>query len=149
MLFELEVPARKICEQIDLSYPTVLKALTVIRMAIVANSPDLQRKAGEIELAEFYFCGKRKGERRRGAEERCTNSRRRGSRFRAGGRRFQTCPCPNGTIGPRAPRDHGRTPTRYPLCYQRCVRTESEADHQQSRSARRPRPLMGGATQDD
>jgi transposase len=66
-LFELEVSARKICEQIDLSYPTVLKALTVIRMAIVANSPDLQLLAGEIELDEFYFCGKRKGKRGRGA----------------------------------------------------------------------------------
>jgi transposase len=66
-LFELEVSARKICEQIDLSYPTVLKALAVIRMAIVANSPDLQLLAGEIELDEFYFCGKRKGKRGRGA----------------------------------------------------------------------------------
>jgi transposase len=54
-------------EQIDLSYPTVLKALTVMRMAIVANSPDLQLLAGEIELDESYFGGKRKGKRGRGA----------------------------------------------------------------------------------
>jgi len=66
-LFELELSAKKIAEQIDLSYPTVLKALTVIRMAIVANSPDLKLLAGEIELDESYFGGKRKGQRGRGA----------------------------------------------------------------------------------
>jgi len=66
-LFELELSAKKISEQIDLSYPTVLKALTVMRMAIVANSPDLQLLTGEIELDESYFGGKRKGKRGRGA----------------------------------------------------------------------------------
>ena len=66
-LFELELSARKIAEQIDLSYPTVLKALTVIRMAIVANSPNQQLLAGEIEVDESYFGGKRKGKRGRGA----------------------------------------------------------------------------------
>jgi transposase len=66
-LFELELSAKKIAEQIDLSYPTVLKALTVMRMAIVANSPDLKLLAGEIELDESYFGGKRKGQRGRGA----------------------------------------------------------------------------------
>jgi len=45
----------------------VLKALTVIRMAIIANSPDLQLFAGEIELDESYFGGRRKGKRGRGA----------------------------------------------------------------------------------
>ena len=38
--FELELSARKITQQIDLSYPTVLKAITLIRKAIVANSAD-------------------------------------------------------------------------------------------------------------
>jgi transposase len=66
-LFELELLAKMITGQIDLSYPKVLKALTVIRMAIVANSPDLQLLAGEIELDESYFGGKRKGQRGRGA----------------------------------------------------------------------------------
>jgi transposase len=66
-LFELELSAKKIAEQIDLSYPTVLKALTVMRMAIVANSPDLHLLTGEIELDESYFGGKRKGKRGRGA----------------------------------------------------------------------------------
>ena len=66
-LFEIELSARKIAEQIDLSYPTVLKALTVIRMAIIANSSDQHLLAGEIELDESYFGGKRKGKRGRGA----------------------------------------------------------------------------------
>jgi transposase len=66
-LFELELSAKKITEQIDLSYPTVLKALAVIRMAIVANSPDLKLLAGEIEFDESYLGGKRKGQRGRGA----------------------------------------------------------------------------------
>jgi transposase len=66
-LFEIELSARKIAEQIDLSYPTVLKALTVIRMAIIANSSDQQLLAGEIELDESYFGGRRKGKRGRGA----------------------------------------------------------------------------------
>jgi transposase len=66
-LFELELSARKIAEQIDLSYPTVLKALTVIRMAIIANSPNQHLLAGEIEVDESYFGGKRKGKRGRGA----------------------------------------------------------------------------------
>jgi transposase len=66
-LFELELSARKIAEQIDLSYPTVLKGLTVIRMAIIANSPNQHLLAGEIEVDESYFGGKRKGKRGRGA----------------------------------------------------------------------------------
>ena len=37
-LFELELSAKKISEQITLSYPTVLKAAHMIRLAIVANS---------------------------------------------------------------------------------------------------------------
>jgi transposase len=37
-LFELEMSARKIAQQIDLSYPTVLKAVTLIRKAIVPTA---------------------------------------------------------------------------------------------------------------
>ena len=66
-LFELELSARKIAEQVDLSYPTVLKAITVIRTAILANSPDHQLLNGEIELDKSYFGGRRKGKRGRGA----------------------------------------------------------------------------------
>lgn len=67
-LFELEVSARKISQQVQLSYPTVLKAVTLIRIALVANAKDGQDLLnGEIELDESYFGGKRKGKRGRGA----------------------------------------------------------------------------------
>jgi transposase len=66
-LFELELSARKISQQIDLSYPTVLKAVTLIRKAIIANSDDYDLLGGEVELDEAYFGGRRKGNRGRGA----------------------------------------------------------------------------------
>ncbi len=67
-LFELEVSARKIAQQVQLSYPTVLKAVTLIRIAIVANAHGGQDLLnGEIELDESYFGGRRKGKRGRGA----------------------------------------------------------------------------------
>jgi len=66
--FELELSARKICQQVDLSYPTILKAVNVIRMAIAANNTDSDHLlTGEIELDEAYFGGRRKGNRGRGA----------------------------------------------------------------------------------
>lgn len=67
-LFELELSARKISQQVALSYPTVLKAVNAIRMAIVAYSVDsAELLGGEIELDEAYFGGRRKGKRGRGA----------------------------------------------------------------------------------
>jgi transposase len=67
-LFELEVSARKIAQQVELSYPTVLKAVTTIRIAIVAHAKDaMDLFNGEIELDESYFGGRRKGKRGRGA----------------------------------------------------------------------------------
>ena len=51
-----------------MSYPTVLKAVNIIRLTIVANSPnsdDLLK--GEVELDESYLGGRRKGHRGRGA----------------------------------------------------------------------------------
>jgi transposase len=66
--FELEISARKIAEQTRLSYPTVLKACHIIRMAIVFNSGfQDELLKGEVELDESYFGGKRKGKRGRGA----------------------------------------------------------------------------------
>lgn len=60
--------ARKIAQQVKLSYPTVLKAVTLIRIAIVANSKDAKELLnGEIEIDESYFGGRRKGKRGRGA----------------------------------------------------------------------------------
>lgn len=67
-LFELEVSARKTAQQVQLSYPTVLKAVTLLRIAIVAHNKDSQEFLnGEIELDETYFGGRRKGKRGRGA----------------------------------------------------------------------------------
>ncbi|MEM4721943.1 MAG: IS1595 family transposase [Candidatus Methanomethylicaceae archaeon] len=67
-LFELEVSALKACHPSGLSYPTVLKAFTVIRKAIVAQSKDAALLLrGEIETDETYFGGRRKGNRGWGA----------------------------------------------------------------------------------
>jgi len=67
-LFELEVSARKAAHQMELSYPTVLKAFNLIRMAITARSHDADiLLGGEVELDESYFGGRRKGRRGRGA----------------------------------------------------------------------------------
>lgn len=65
--FELELSARKVCQQLDLSYPTVLKAMTTIRKAVVANGDHPELLDGEIEMDEAYFGGHRKGNRGRGA----------------------------------------------------------------------------------
>ena len=54
--------------QTGLSYPTILKAFTVIRMSIAANSEDRDvLLGGEVEADEAYFGGRRKGKRGRGA----------------------------------------------------------------------------------
>lgn len=67
-LFELEVSARKIAQQVDLSYPTVLKAVHLIRMAILAAERGADEfLKGEVEIDETYFGGRRKGPRGRGA----------------------------------------------------------------------------------
>lgn len=66
--FELERSARKIASQVQLSYPTVLKAVTLIISAIISrgsDTPDLLK--GKIEPDETYFGGRRKGKRGRGA----------------------------------------------------------------------------------
>jgi transposase len=50
-LFELELSARKISQQVGLSYPTVLKALNTIRMAILANnSENKELLKGKVDL---------------------------------------------------------------------------------------------------
>lgn len=66
--FELEISARRIAEQTALSYPTVLKACHLIRMAIVNQTESWSNwLKGEVEIDESYFGGKRKGKRGRGA----------------------------------------------------------------------------------
>ena len=63
-LFELEVSANRIAQQIELSYPTVLKAVNLIRMSIVTASKP-RWLTGEVELDESYFGGHQKGHRGR------------------------------------------------------------------------------------
>lgn len=64
----MELSARKISQEVGLSYPTVLKAVTVIRQCIVVqDSHGTELLSGEVEADETYFGGKRKGPRGRGA----------------------------------------------------------------------------------
>jgi transposase len=65
--FEVELSARKIAQQVGLSYPTVLKAVTIIRLAILATQDTDSFFKGQIELDESSFGGRRKGKRGRGA----------------------------------------------------------------------------------
>lgn len=67
-LFELELSTRKIAYQLGLSYNTVYKAVTTIRLAILSHADDADiLLGGEVELDEAYFGGRRKGRRGRGA----------------------------------------------------------------------------------
>lgn len=67
-LFELELSTRKIARQVSISYPTVLKAVDLIRRSIVVEGQgDYDLIEGEVEMDEAYFGGKRKGKRGRGA----------------------------------------------------------------------------------
>jgi transposase len=63
-LFELELTASQAAVQTGVSYPTALKAFTLIRRAILADiEPELLRR--EVEADESYF-GPRKPKRGRG-----------------------------------------------------------------------------------
>jgi transposase len=68
-LFELEVTARQAAVQTGLSYPTVLRAFTLIRQAILAQEePALLPLLGrEVELDESYF-GPHRSKRTRGGK---------------------------------------------------------------------------------
>lgn len=66
-LFELEVSTRRIAKEVEISYPTALKATHLIRYAILQQAEDFPLLRGEIELDESYFGGRRKGRRGRGA----------------------------------------------------------------------------------
>jgi len=55
-------------QQTGLSYPAVYRAVRAIRFSILSHARDAEQLlAGEIELDESYFGGKRKGKRGRGA----------------------------------------------------------------------------------
>jgi len=68
-LFELEISTRKMAAQLGLSYNTIYKAVTTLRLAIL--SMDIKNChllfKGEVEMDESYFGGRRKGNRGRGA----------------------------------------------------------------------------------
>lgn len=67
-LFELEVSTRKMATQLKLAYNTTYKAVTTLRLAILAHAQDgATLLQGEIEMDEAYFGGRRKGRRGRGA----------------------------------------------------------------------------------
>lgn len=67
-LFELELSARRMAQQMGLSYNTAYKAVTVIRRAILAHRVDrFGVLRGQVEMDESYFGGRRKGKRGRGA----------------------------------------------------------------------------------
>ena len=67
-LFGLDISARKASTQLDISYPTTLKAFDLFRRSIACNlAKDDNLLKGEIEADESYFGGRRKGKRGRGA----------------------------------------------------------------------------------
>jgi transposase len=66
-LFDLEVSTRRAAYELDISYPTALRAMDAIRSAIMANSQKPKELGGELEFDESYFGGTRKGKRGRGA----------------------------------------------------------------------------------
>jgi transposase len=68
-LFELEISSLRIAQELRISYPTALRATSLIRQAILSKSKDYELLlTGEVEADESYFGGKRKGPRGRGAK---------------------------------------------------------------------------------
>ncbi len=60
-LFELEISARKVSQQLGISYPTVLKAFHLIRKAITAHADGRDSLLnGEVELNQTYFEDRRR-----------------------------------------------------------------------------------------
>jgi transposase len=67
-LFELSVSARKVSQELHISYKTALKGFDIVRTSIVESlSKSDEILKGEIELDESYFGGKRKDKRGRSA----------------------------------------------------------------------------------
>lgn len=66
--FYLELSARKAAKELNISYNSVIKRFMFFRK-IIADHLDKQftKLAGELEMDETYFGGKRKGKRGRGA----------------------------------------------------------------------------------
>lgn len=67
-LFSLEVSAHRAAKELGLAYNTTHKLFMKIRQALVAKVEEgAQKAAGEVEMDEAYFGGKRRGKRGRGA----------------------------------------------------------------------------------
>jgi transposase len=67
-LFDLGASTRRIGKEMGVAYRTAFKAVTTIRLAIMAHARDAHGLlAGAVELDEAYFGGRRKGNRGRGA----------------------------------------------------------------------------------
>ena len=66
-LFVLEVSTNTAASELEISYPTALRAMDAIREAIMENSHVPKELEGEVEADESYFGGRRKGKRGRGA----------------------------------------------------------------------------------
>lgn len=63
-LFELEISTRRIADQVRLSYPTVLKAVTLLRAAIFTNDKDTDGLIqDELDIDDICF-GNRHGEKK-------------------------------------------------------------------------------------
>jgi len=68
-LFEMEISARKACQQLGISYPTIHKAFHLIRQAITAHSGNGDSLLdGEVERKETYFKNQPEGLRARSAK---------------------------------------------------------------------------------
>lgn len=66
--FYEQQPAHRLCHDLDLSYEAVQRVYTSLREALYHVAElEGKRLAGEIELDEAYFGGRRKGKRGRGA----------------------------------------------------------------------------------
>jgi len=67
-LFDLEASTRRISKEMNVAYRTAYKAVTTMRMAILAHAKDAEKLlGGVVEMDEAYFGGRRKGKRGRGA----------------------------------------------------------------------------------
>ena len=53
--FEVELSSRRTAQQVGLSYPTVLKAITILHLAILANLDRELLMNGESDRDESYF----------------------------------------------------------------------------------------------
>lgn len=66
-LFEIDTSVREAAKQLGLAYNTVYNIHSLFRNAILATNGNASSFAGEMEMDESYFGGRRNGKRGRGA----------------------------------------------------------------------------------